>query len=94
MEPIVFPCKVGWNLSVRASVICRRARSVPGVGLKVAEVGPLLEPQVVRWIVTNTLFWKDLPSWWPNNGEVVEVCWIFCSCLRNSVSGMSGTFSE
>ena len=42
MEPIVFPCKVVCNLSVRASVICRRARSVSGVGLKVAEVGPLL----------------------------------------------------
>ena len=36
VEPIVLPCKVGRKLSVRASVICRRTRSVPGVELKVA----------------------------------------------------------
>ena len=58
MEPIVFLCKVGFNLSVRVSVMCRRARRVPGVGLKVAEVGPLLEPQVVGWILTNIMFWE------------------------------------
>ena len=58
VEPIVFPCKIGCNLSVRASVICRRERSVPGVWLKIAEVGPLLEPEVVRWIVTNIMFWE------------------------------------
>ena len=58
VEPVVFPCKVGRNLSVRASVICRGARSVPCVELKVAEVGPLLESQVVRWIVTKIMSWQ------------------------------------
>ena len=55
VEPIVSTCKVHRNLSVHVSVICRRGRTVPGVELKVEEVGRLLEPQVAACCAMSLL---------------------------------------
>ena len=43
---MVFLCKVSCNFSVHTSFFCRRARSMPGVELKLAQVDLVLEPQV------------------------------------------------